>query len=209
MSYTVVDNFSRYAKRVRDSAIASGFGTWAPNKGEVGSSIYTGMNFWGEHALMVLALGRAFGAPIFPNSMFFRVTNEDTEAAYVHSDREAGEFTAIVYLSEHEDEYGTGFYRNRRTGLIHMPPFELMRNDLAEFERLKREMVDGNEAEWELLDFVRGRFNRCVIFDAPLFHARRPKTGFAATPEDGRLVWVAHFTSAAVLDSLVKDSERE
>jgi hypothetical protein len=197
MSFTVVDDFTPHAERVRSSAIASGFGTWRPNKGEVGSSVYTGMNFWGEHALMVHALGRAFGGPVIPNSMFFRVTNEDTEAAYVHSDREAGEFTAIAYLSEHDDESGTGFYRNRRTGLIRMPPFELMRADPAEFEKLKTEMVSGNEADWELLDFVRGRFNRCLMFDAPLFHSRHPKRGFGTTVDAGRMVWVCHFTTAA------------
>jgi Family of unknown function (DUF6445) len=199
MSFTVVDDFTQHAERVRASALEAGFGTWRPNKGEVGSSIYDGMCFWGEHGLMLFALGRAFGQPIIPNSMFFRVTNLDTEAAYVHSDREAGEFTAIVYLSEHDEESGTGFYKNRRTGLTRMPPFAMMRNDPADFERLKQEMVDGDVAAWELLDFVRGRFNRCVIFDAPLFHARHPKNGFAASPEGGRMVWVCHFTTAATL----------
>lgn len=199
MSYTVVDNFSPFAARARESALAAGFGTWKPNKGEVGSSIYTGMNFWGEHALLVFALSRAFGQPIVPNSMFFRVTNEDTEGAYVHSDREAGEYTAIVYLSEHDAESGTGFYRNRRTGLEHMPPFELMRNDPNEFALLKKEMVEGSDADWELIDFVRGRFNRCLIFPAPLFHARSPRHGFASTPEEGRMVWACHFKTAAGL----------
>lgn len=199
MSFTVVDDFTPHAARVRDSALASGFGTWRPNKGEVGSSVYTGMNFWGEHALMVHALGRRFGQPVIPNSMFFRVTNEDTEKAYVHSDREAGEYTAIVYLSDHDEASGTGFYRNRRTGLLQMPSFELMRADPQEFAKLKAEMVEGSDGAWELLDFVRGRFNRCVMFDAPLFHARHPKNGFAATPEAGRMVWVCHFTTAATL----------
>lgn len=199
MSFTVVDNFTPHAKRVRDSALASGFGTWRPNKGEVGSSVYSGMNFWGEHALLVHALGRAFGGPVIPNSMFFRVCNEDTEAAYVHSDREAGEFTAIAYLSDHEGDFGTGFYRNKRTGLIRMPSFEALRNDPDEFAMLKEEMVKGSDEHWELLDFVRGRFGRLLMFDGPLFHARHPKRGFASTPEDGRLVWVCHFTTAASL----------
>lgn len=199
MSYTVVDDFTPHIDKVRASALASGFGTWRPNKGEVGSSIYTGMNFWGEHALMLLALGRRFGAPIIPNSMFFRVTNEDTEKAYVHSDREAGEYTAIVYLSEHDGESGTGFYLNKRTGLMQMPSFEAMRADPAEFERLKAEMVEGTAEQWQEVDFVRGLYNRCLIFPAPLFHARHPKTGYASTPEAGRMVWVCHFTTAATL----------
>ena len=200
MSFTVVDDFTPHIERVRSSALASGFGTWKPNKGEVGSSIYEGMNFWGDHALMVHALGIRFGRPVIPNSMFFRVTNEDTEAAYVHSDREAGEFTAIVYLSEHDGaSSGTGFYRNRRTGMTRMPSFELMRHDPAEFDKLKAEMVSGSDAEWELLDYVAGRFNRLVMFDAPLFHSRHPKRGIGKTPEAGRMVWVCHFTTAATI----------
>jgi hypothetical protein len=66
-----------------------------------------------------------------------------------------------------------------------MPPFELMRHDPAEFDLLKSEMVAGSDADWELLDFVRGRFNRCVIFQAPLFHARHPKNGFRGNARGG------------------------
>lgn len=199
MSYTVTDNFTPFAERVRASALSSGFGTWRPKKGEVGTSIYTGMSFWGEHSVMVHALSLRVGQPVFPNSMFFRVTNEDTESAYVHSDREAGEYTAIVYLSEHAGDFGTGFYRNKRTGMTRMPSFECMRADPDEFEKLKKEMVSGGDTDWELMDFVRGEFNRCLIFDAPLFHARHPKNGFGSTNEDGRMVWVCHFMTAASL----------
>lgn len=206
MSYTVVDEFTPHADRVRASALASGFGTWRPNKGEVGSSVYSGMNFWGEHALMVHALSRRFGGAVVPNSMFFRVTNEDTEKAYVHSDREAGDYTAIVYLSEHDGETGTGFYRNKRTGLYAMPSFDLMRNDPAEFDLLKKEMVEGSDEAWAQVDFVRGLYNRCVIFDAPLFHSRHPKNGFASTPELGRMVWVCHFTTAALIAARETDN---
>jgi hypothetical protein len=198
VSYTVVDNFSPHIERVRASALASGFGTWRPHKGEVGSSIYDGMSFWGDHALMLAALTRAFGAPILPNSMFFRVTNTDTEGAYVHSDREAGDFTCVAYLSEHEGS-GTGFYRHRRTGMTRMPSFDEMRANPDEFERLKQEMVRGSEEEWELIDFVRGAYNRAVIFDAPLFHARSPKHGFGNTPESGRMVWACHFMPLAAV----------
>jgi hypothetical protein len=193
VSFTVVENFTPHADRVRASALAAGFGTWRPNKGEVGSSMYDGMCFWGDHALMVAALTRSFGQPIIPNSMFFRVTNEDTESAYVHSDREAGDFTCVAYLSEHEEPSGTGFYRHRRTGMTRMPSFDELRAGPEEFAKLKDEMVRGSADDWDLLDFVRGEYNRAVIFEAPLFHARHPRHGFADTPESGRLVWVCHF----------------
>lgn len=189
----IIDSFTPRIDEVRTSALASGFGTWRPNKGEVGSSVYDGMSFWGKHALMLHALAHCVGRPVYPNSMFFRATNVDTEGAYVHSDREAGDFTAIVYLSEHDEPSGTGFYRHRETGMTHMPSFAELRERPELFEQLKHEMVDGSDTYWEQLDFVRGQYNRAVIFDAPRFHARTPRHGFGTTPEDGRIVWVCHF----------------
>lgn len=190
---TIIDRFTPYIDIVRESALASGFGTWRPNKGEVGSSIYDGMSFWGKHSLMLHALSYCMGRPVFPNSMFFRVTNEDTEGAYVHSDREAGDFTCVVYLSDHDDKYGTGFYRHRETGMTNMPSFSEMSKDPVAFEKLKREMVAGSDEHWQLLDFVHGAYNRAVIFDAPRFHARSPRHGFGASEDGGRMVWVCHF----------------
>jgi hypothetical protein len=190
---TVIDDFSPYAAAARASALEAGFGTWRPNKGEVGSSIYEGMGFWGKHAMMMAPLMQRVGTQVVPNSMFFRVCNETTEGAYVHSDREAGDFTCVAYLSEHDEPSGTGFYRHRRTGMDRMPSFAEMAKDPEEFARLKQEMVSGDDACWEQIAFVEGRFNRAVIFDAPLFHARMPRHGFSDTAEAGRLVWVSHF----------------
>jgi hypothetical protein len=192
---TVIDQFTPLIDQVRESALASGFGTWKPSKGEVGSSVYEGMNFWGKHSVLLHALTHTMGRPIYPNSMFFRVTNEDTEAAYVHSDRESGDFTCIVYLSDHTEKSGTGFYRHRKTGMTHMPSFAELANDSAFFDQLKHEMVSGSDEHWEQLDFVRGIYNRAVVFDAPRFHARTPKHGFATSAEEGRMVWVCHFVT--------------
>ena len=190
---TVIDNFCPRIDEVRASALASGFGTWKPNKGEVGSSIYDGMNFWGRHSLMMHALTTYMGRPVLPNNMFFRVTNEATEAAYVHSDRESGDYTCVAYVSDHEAVSGTGFYRHRETGMTHMPSFAELSQRPDFFAQLKREMVSGSEEHWEQLDFVRGLYNRAVIFDAPRFHARRPKSGFSDNDAAGRMVWVCHF----------------
>jgi hypothetical protein len=192
---TIIDSFTPFVDEVRQSALAAGFGTWRPSKGEVGSSIYDGMNFWGKHSLLLHALTYAMGRQVYPNSMFFRVTNEDTEAAYVHSDRESGDFTCIVYLSQHDETSGTGFYRHRETGMTLMPSFAEMAQDQEAFARLKAEMVGGSDEHWEQLDFVRGLYNRAVIFDAPRFHARVPRHGFSDTAEDGRMVWACHFVT--------------
>jgi hypothetical protein len=191
----VIDNFSPRINEVRASALQSGFGTWLPSKGEVGSSRYDGMNFWGLHAPMLQALSFYVGAPVYPNNMFFRVTNEDTEAAYVHSDREWGDFTCIVYLSDHAERSGTGFFRHRETRMAHMPSFADMAKDPPLFEKLKAHMIDGSEEHWELLDYVHGGYNRAVIFDAPRFHARSPKNGIASNESEGRMVWACHFVT--------------
>src|ERR1700677_5110453 len=94
----VFDDFVADPERVRQSALQSGFGSWRPNKGDVGLEAYAGMNFWGEHATLIRALYEHIG-PVFRSSMFFRVTNPTTDKALVHSARASGDYTAIVYLS--------------------------------------------------------------------------------------------------------------
>lgn len=194
----IIDSFTPRIDEVRASALASGFGTWKPNKGEVGSSVYEGMSFWGLHSPMLHALSFYVGAPVYPNNMFFRVTNTNTEAAYVHSDREWGDFTCIAYLSDHKERSGTGFYRHRETGMTHMPSFAEMSKDPQFFARLKEQMVKGSEDDWELLDYVHGGHNRAVIFDAPRFHARFPRHGIAESEIDGRMVWACHFVTGVL-----------
>lgn len=189
----VIDNFCPAVERVILSARVAGFGTWSPaTKGEVGSSRYEGMGFYGDHAYMVHSLTMAMGCHVYPNAMFFRVTNVGMEKAYVHSDREAGDWTCVAYLSDHKDVSGTGFFRHRKTGMVQMPTFAQMRKS-GTLRKLGREMVGGSEKHWEQTDFIRGIFNRAVIFSAPLFHARIPRGGLGSSAADGRLVWVCHF----------------
>jgi len=194
-SVIIKDDFCNEIDAVLASTFASGYGTWRPNKGEVGSSVYTGMNFWGEHAKLLRCLSQALGgARIFPNSMFFRATKPGDEKAYIHSDREAGSWTAIVYLTKHEELSGTGFFRHRSTGITEMPSFDELRANPEFFSQLKTEMVEGKDEVWEQTDFVRGIKNRCLIFNAPLFHARFPKDGLGdGSDESARIVWVCHF----------------
>lgn len=187
---SVFDNFCPVIDRVKASAMAAGFGTWAPPKGAIGSSIYEGMGFQGWHAPMIHSFSASIGRPVYPASMFFRVTNKCTEKAYTHSDRESGSVTCVCYLSEHKEKSGTAFFRHRETGLTEMPPYEELQKE--EYAKLRKDIVDGGEDEWEEMAFVTGVFNRAVIFKAPLFHARRPKTGFGETAEEGRIVWACH-----------------
>lgn len=192
MSYLVIDDFCEDIEGVRQSALAAGFDTWMPNKGEVGSSVYEGMGFWGNHATMLNALMRATNGVVVPNSMFFRVTNEGMEKAYIHSDRESGNFTCVAYLTDHDVESGTAFFMHKRTGLKAMPSFDEMR-ETGILDELKEDMVSRDPAKWIQLDYVRGIRNRALIFNAPLFHSRYPLEGIGSSLDTGRMVWVSHF----------------
>jgi len=190
--YVVADNFCPEIESVIASVHAAGFSTWKPNKGEVGNSNYEGMGFWGHHALMLKALISELDSIVVPNSMFFRLTNEGMEQAYIHSDRETGNYTCIAYLSEHDTESGTAFFKHINTGLIEMPSFQDMK-DMGIFEELKEDMVSRDPTKWEQIGYVAGKYNRALIFDAPLFHSRYPLEGIGKTEKDGRLIWASHF----------------
>lgn len=192
MSFLVIDDFCPEIEQVKASAFAAGFDTWRPNKGEVGSSVYEGMGFWGDHALMLRSLIRVTGTAVVPNSMFFRVTNVGMERAYIHSDREAGNHTCICYMTEHEEESGTAFFKHKRTGLTAMPSFAEMQ-EMGIFDELKADMVSRDPDKWVQTDYVRGQYNRALIFNAPLFHSRFPLEGIGDRAETGRLIWASHF----------------
>lgn len=192
LDYIVVDDFCDELDMVKDSAFAAGFSTWLPNKGEVGSSVYEGMGFWGDHSFMLRSLVDATRSLVVPNSMFFRITNEGMEKAYIHSDRESGAHTCVVYMTDHEQPSGTAFYRHKRTGLTEMPSFHEM-DDLGILEELKEDMVSRDPDKWEQLAYVEGKKNRALIFHAPLFHSRYPLEGIGTNEEEGRMVWVSHF----------------
>lgn len=198
-TYAVIDDFCPVAERVRASALAAGFATWLPSRGKVGSSVYEGMGFWAEHAPMLTSLSIAIGSQVFPNAMFCRVTLPSTERAYIHSDRDTAAYTCVVYLSEHDDDYGTAFYRHRASGMERMPTVAQMERG-GILDTLSDDMVNGGEKEWEQIGFVPGRFNRALIFDAPLFHSRVPLTGIGDSAATARMVWSCHFHTPRTLD---------
>lgn len=190
--YIVVDDFCEEVDAVIKSVHDAGFSTWLPNKGLVGTSVYEGMGFMGYHALMIRALINATGKIAIPNSMFFRNTQVGMEKAYIHSDRQMGDHTCVAYLSEHSESYGTAFYRHIPTGLIEMPSF-LDMIDMGIMDQMSEDMVSRDPAVWEQIDMVEGKFNRAVIFDAPLFHSRFPVEGIGSTEEEARLIWASHY----------------
>ena len=189
----IFENFLADPDAVRASAINSGFGSWKPAKGSIGSSVYEGMNFYGDHSTIIETIYTKAGFVGFPNSMCFRVTNETTERAYVHSDVSAGDMTCIVYLSSHPDKYGTGFYKHRGSGLLFMPPLEELAKHPDALERLKADINESSEAIWEEVEFAQGGYNRAVVFESHRWHRRFPEHGFGSDEHSGRMIWIGHF----------------
>lgn len=188
----VVDNFLEDPDKMRQSAISSGFGTWRPSKGAIGPEKFEGVNFYGDHATGVRAICKHLNRQVYPNKFFFRVTTEDTEEAVVHSDIFTGDFTCLIYLSEHEDS-GTEFYRHKPTDAYALPPLEKFYADQEHFNRMKVDCSHRDQNVWEKLRMVEGKYNRAVIFPSPVFHCRYPYTGFGHGAEDGRMIWGCHF----------------
>jgi len=194
----VFDDFLKDPEAVRQSALASGFGTWRPNKGAIGDTAYDGINFYGDHARVIEAVYRKAGFLGIPNSMCFRVTNEGTERAYVHSDNAAGDMTCIVYLSRHSDRYGTGFYRHRESDSVTMPSLSELIADPTKMAKIKAEISDSSEKYWQEEQFVQGAFNRAVIFKSACYHRRFPIHGFGSGPEDGRMIHISHYKAGEI-----------
>lgn len=188
-----VDSFLPDPDAMLDSALTSGFGKWRPNKGEMGPDYFDGVNFYGDHARGVRMITAAFGQPIYPNKMFFRVTTEKTEPAVVHSDRLTGEVTCLVYLSKHQDS-GTEFYRHKPTGLYALPPISYLLEHAELFTQLKKDCSGRDPEIWEKIGSAEAQWNRAIFFPSPIFHCRYPYTGFGAGNDaDGRIIWGCHF----------------
>lgn len=189
--YTV-DDFLPDPDAMRNSALKSGFGTWHPNKGSIGPKEFEGVNFYGDHGVGIRAICKHFKTQIYPNKFFFRVTTENTEEAVVHSDLFTGDITCLVYLSKHEDS-GTEFYKHKPTNTIALPPQNKFWSDPEFVERMKKDCSHRDPEIWEKQRQVEAKYNRAVFFPSPVFHCRYPYTGFGSGPEDGRMIWGAHF----------------
>ena len=188
----VVDNFVPNPDAVRQSALVSGFGTWKPDATVIGYENYDGVNINGMHSCLVKALTDAMGCSIYPESMIFRVTGEKSDPSRVHSDRMFGSYSCIVYLSREYEMSGTGFYKHIQSGEYEMPDLNRLIGT-PEFETRKKEMDEASDQVWKQVHFVEGKYNRALIFKAPLYHARIPKLGKGTTPEDSRMIWCCHF----------------
>ncbi len=102
-----------------------------------------------------------------PGVTFFRRSpSGQVEPNYIHTDRDMGSWTGILYLNPTPaDGDGTTFWRRRDTGAsasIAVTPDEI-RQEWGEWR---------NPALWEPIATIGAKLNRLLLFSAPLFHSR-------------------------------------
>jgi hypothetical protein len=170
----VVEDVLRDPHAYRTAALAQPFGDLVS-----GAAVFHGLAPIGRSPLAGW-LAVAFG--VTPTLEFFRLSPAgQEEPSFIHTDRDMGDWTAILYLNPDPPAGdGTTFWRDTATGQV-ASTAETATDKLAEW-RAWRDVT-----QWEPWHTVPAVFNRVIVFPAPYFHSR-------AIPEnwgvglDGRLI---------------------
>ncbi len=104
---------------------------------------------------------------LVPTYETFRLSPEgQDEPSFVHTDRDMGDWTCILYLNPDPPETdGTTFWKFRATGAI--------ASSAATDDAKHAEWINWRDtAQWEPWHTVAARFNRAILFPAPYFHSR-------------------------------------
>ena len=119
-----------------------------------------------------------------PTLSFFRHSpGGQLEPNYVHTDREMGDWTAILYLNPKPAEGdGTTFWRHVTTGALGS-----VTNDTEALLEEQRAWRD--DAQWVVAARVDAKFGRAVLFPAERFHSRTLAWNYGAG-HDARLIQV-------------------
>lgn len=164
-------------------------GTFRDHKATEDGVIYPGIN--SQISIITYAevkerLSEIMCCQIVVRNLFARLTSGGQTAApnKVHSDYGMGEYASHIYLSaEWSAESGTSFWRHQ-SGSDRATPttdFPLLHSHSNDFTK------------WNFILKVPGKFNRCLIHDATLWHCADPVGGWGTGPEDGRLVLTTFF----------------
>jgi hypothetical protein len=121
---------------------------------------------------------------LLPTLSFFRQSPfGQIEPNYVHTDRDMGDWTALLYLTpEPEADDGTTFWRHKPTGAL-----ASVARDLT--ERLGEQRAWRDRTQWEAVARVDAKFGRAVLFPAAAFHSRSIPENYGIGDE-ARLVQV-------------------
>jgi hypothetical protein len=147
-----------------------------------GPVVFHGLALIG-HSPLAAWLTATYG--LTPTLEFFRLSPlGQEEPSRVHTDRDMGDWTAILYLNPDPPAAdGTTFHRWRATGAIAsvaVTPAEKR----AEWEAWR------DDTQWEAWHTVPAVFNRLIVFPAPYFHSRAIVENWGEGL-DGRLIQIA------------------
>lgn len=119
-----------------------------------------------------------------PTATFCRQSPQaQVEPNFIHTDRDMGDWTGILYLNPNPAPGdGTSFYRLKATGQIASTAVE-REASMTEW-RMWRDL-----RRWQVWRTVEAKFNRCLLFRAPLFHSRAIFDNYGAGA-DARLIQV-------------------
>jgi hypothetical protein len=99
-------------------------------------------------------------------SVFRQSPAGQVEPNYVHTDRDMGDWTAIVYLNpEPAPGDGTTFWRHKATGALGSVTRDTV--TLLDERRAWRDL-----AQWEPVAQIAAKFGRVLLFPAERFHSR-------------------------------------
>ena len=111
------------------------------------------------------------------------------EPNFIHTDRDMGDWTGIFYLNPDPPAGdGTRFWRHRRTGAT-ASTARTADECQAEWHSWR------DDAQWEPWHTVPARFNRLIVFPAPLFHSRAIPDNYGAG-DQARLIQVVFGTGS-------------
>jgi hypothetical protein len=198
-SLLVVDDFIDNAEGLREAALRL---TYPPQQGAFpGRNSRERINIGGLADEASRLLGEKL-KPIDPLESHgkCRITlASDVGRAKVHIDH--SHWSGILYLSRPEDcRGGTDFFRHIPTDSDRAPTdaASLRRMGFATSEEMHRAIVEKDsldDGKWERNMSVPMRFNRLLLLRPWLWHTAGP--GFGDTLENGRLVYLMFFASAA------------
>jgi hypothetical protein len=189
----IVDDFYPAPEAVRRAAMHLNYGT----KEFLGHK-YTGMSTEWLPELIDGYVGAAIGCPIDLRIQYFRLgTKEEKPTTHIHADGDCATHACVWYLSEPPagTVAGTGLYRHKKLGIDRMVTKEWM--DAKGYDEqtfVDNLNADGNDdSKWDMIGLLPQKFNRLVVYETAMFHARFPRDEWGNDASDGRLIWVGFF----------------
>lgn len=123
-----------------------------------------------------------------PTVTFFRHSPEgQPEPNFIHTDRDMGDWTGILYLNpDPPADDGTTFWKHRASGAT--------ASVATSVEGFHEEWLSWRDrSQWEPWRTVSAKFNRLLLFHAPLFHSRAIDANYG-TEADARLIQIVFGT---------------